>query len=126
MLVGEDDSGLVRKERRQSLGAEEDSYGDESPVVQDIDFRRGEAGEGRVIVRLSDVGVGVDVISEGGNIKVEFANTVIPERLQRRLDVTDFATPVITVDSMPEHGTTVMVIEPSGAVSCTHSTLAPN
>tara|TARA_B110000305_G_scaffold67515_1_gene75738 strand:+ start:3645 stop:5825 length:2181 start_codon:yes stop_codon:yes gene_type:complete len=114
VLVGEDDSGLVRNDRRQSLGAEEDSYGDESPVVQDIDFRRGEAGEGRVIVRLSDVGVGVDVISEGGNIKVEFANTFIPERLQRRLDVTDFATPVITVDSMPENGNTVMVIEPSG------------
>ena len=75
-----------------------------------------EAGEGRVIVRLSDVGagVGVDVTSEGGNIKVEFANTIIPERLQRRLDVTDFATPVITVDSMPENGNTVMVIEPSG------------
>ncbi len=65
-------------------------------------------------MRLSDVGVGVDVTSEGGNIKVEFANTIIPARLQRRLDVTDFATPVITVDSMSENGNTVMVIEPSG------------
>ena len=114
VLVGEDDSSLVSSGQPQVLATQEDSYGDEFPVVQEIDFRRGEAGEGRVIVRLSDVGVGVDVTSEGGNIKVEFANTIIPERLQRRLDVTDFATPVITVDSMPENGNTVMVIEPSG------------
>ena len=114
VLVGEDDSALVSSGQPQVLATREDSYGDEFPVVQEIDFRRGEAGEGRVIVRLSDVGVGVDVTSEGGNIKVEFANTIIPERLQRRLDVTDFATPVITVDSMPKNGNTVMVIEPSG------------
>ena len=114
VLVGEDDSALVSNDEPQVLGTQQDSYGDDFPVVQEIDFRRGEAGEGRVIVRLSDVGVGVDVTSEGGNIKVEFANTIIPERLQRRLDVTDFATPVITVDSLPENGNTVMVIEPSG------------
>ena len=114
VLVGEDDSSLVSSGQPQVLASQEDSYGGEFPVVQEIDFRRGEAGEGRVIVRLSDVGVGVDVTSEGGNIKVEFANTIIPERLQRRLDVTDFATPVMTVDSMPENGNTVMVIEPSG------------
>ncbi|MDA0272772.1 MAG: type IV pilus secretin PilQ family protein [Proteobacteria bacterium] len=114
VLVGEDDSALVSNEQPQILATQEDTYGEDFPVVQEIDFRRGEAGEGRVIVRLSDVGVGVDVTSEGGNIKVEFANTIIPERLQRRLDVTDFATPVITVDSLPENGNTVMIIEPSG------------
>lgn len=114
VLVGEDETGLISNDQPQILGAQQDSYGDEFPVVEEIDFRRGEAGEGRVIVRLSDVGIGVDVTSEGGNIKVEFTNTVIPERLQRRLDVTDFATPVITVDSLPEDGNTVMIIEPSG------------
>ena len=114
VLVGEDDSALVSSGQPQVLATREDSYGDEFPVVQEIDFRRGEAGEGRGIVRLADVGVGVDVTSVGGNIKVVFANTIIPARLQRRLDVTDFATPVITVDSMPENGNTVMVIEPTG------------
>ncbi|MBT6583145.1 MAG: AMIN domain-containing protein, partial [Gammaproteobacteria bacterium] len=114
VLVGENDSALVSSDQPQVLATQEDSYGDAFPVVQEIDFRRGEAGEGRVIVRLSDVGIGVDVTSEGGKIKVEFVNTIIPERLQRRLDVTDFATPVITVDSMPENGNTLMIIEPSG------------
>ncbi len=114
VLVGEDETGLISNDAPQILGAQQDTYGDEFPVVEEIDFRRGEAGEGRVIVRLSDVGVGVDVTSEGGNIRVEFTNTIIPERLQRRLDVTDFATPVITVDSLPENGNTVMIIAPSG------------
>lgn len=82
--------------------------------IEEIDFRRGEAGEGRVIVRLSDTGIGVDVSSEGGNIRVEFSGAHIPENLQRRLDVTDFATPVLTVDALPESDNTVILIEPTG------------
>ncbi|MCZ6502407.1 MAG: type IV pilus secretin PilQ, partial [Gammaproteobacteria bacterium] len=82
--------------------------------VEEIDFRRGEAGEGRVIVKLSHDGIGIDVSSEGGKIKVEFAATQIPESLQRRLDVSDFATPVLIVDALPEAGNTVMIIEPTG------------
>lgn len=118
LLVGEDDDGLVASSGSaaevvvQPTSTQE--YGDEFPIVEEIDFRRGEYGEGRVIVKLSDVGVGVDVTSEGGKIRVEFSNTIIPESLQRRLDVTDFATPVMMVDSLPEDGNTVMLVEPSG------------
>ncbi len=86
----------------------------QSARVQDIDFRRGEAGEGRVVVKLSSPGLGVDVSSEGGNIRVEFLGTTIPESLQRRLDVTDFATPVQVVDALPEGANTVMLIKPTG------------
>ncbi|MCB1644995.1 MAG: type IV pilus secretin PilQ [Pseudomonadales bacterium] len=82
--------------------------------IDEIDFRRGEDGEGRVIVKISDPGVGVDVSSEGGKIRVEFSGTQIPESLQRRLDVTDFATPVLTVDALPEADNTVLLIEPTG------------
>lgn len=116
VLVGENDEGLISSSDVSIAGtAITPSYEEEDfPVVEEIDFRRGEDGEGRVIVRLSDVGIGVDVSSQGGNIRVEFANTVIPEALQRRLDVTDFATPVMTVDSLPEDGNTVMIVEPTG------------
>lgn len=118
ILVGEDDDGLAASTTSSESAVvpttPAEQYNDEFPVVEEIDFRRGEFGEGRVIVRLSDVGVGVDVTSEGGKIRVEFANTIIPESLQRRLDVTDFATPVMMVDSLPEDGNTVMLIEPSG------------
>jgi len=117
VLVGAEDDGLVSDHSQETYTADSSSssaYDEDFPIIEEVDFRRGENGEGRVIVRLSDVGVGVDVTSEGGNIRVEFANTIIPERLQRRLDVTDFATPVTMVDALPEDGDTVMIIEPSG------------
>ncbi len=112
--------GAVASNRTSySTQAPVESYGDvddnsQSARVQDIDFRRGEAGEGRVVVKLSSPGLGVDVSSEGGNIRVEFLGTTIPESLQRRLDVTDFATPVQVVDALPEGANTVMVIKPTG------------
>jgi type IV pilus assembly protein PilQ len=56
----------------------------------------------------------VDVISEGGKIRVIFSNTVLPENLQRRLDVTDFATPVLVVDALPESNDAVLTVEPTG------------
>lgn len=117
VMVGEDDAGLIAKTETGGSVVETSravAFEEEFPIVEEIDFRRGEQGEGRIIVRLSDVGVGVDVRSEGGKIRVAFANTIIPESLQRRLDVTDFATPVRMVDSLPEDGDTVMLIEPVG------------
>jgi len=90
-------------------------YGDsDSPVIEEIDFRRGQDGEGRVIVKLSNAGSGVDVSSEGGKIRIEFSNTRIPIQLQRRLDVTDFATPVLIVDALAESENTILMIEPTG------------
>ncbi len=86
------------------------------PTIRDIDFRRGENGEGRVIVDLSDPGIGVDVSTESGRIRIAFTNTVVPEKLQRRLDVSDFATPVLIVDTLPEAGDAVMSVQPNSEV----------
>lgn len=83
-------------------------------VIEDIDFRRGEMGEGRVVVELSNPGVGVDVSSERGDIKVVFAQAHLPEGLQRRLDVSDFATPVLSIESTPEINNVVMMVKPTG------------
>jgi len=66
--------------------------------VSNIDFRRGSDGSGRIIVELTDSKVPADLRQEGGRIVVNFAKTSLPERLMQRLDVTDFATPVNTVD----------------------------
>ena len=68
--------------------------------VSDVDFRRGENGEGRIVVTLSDPKAPVDVSSEGGVIKIQIRNTQLPDNLRRRLDVTDFATPVQIVDAV--------------------------
>ncbi|MEP4486084.1 MAG: type IV pilus secretin PilQ [Halioglobus sp.] len=66
--------------------------------ITDIQFQRTGEGEGRLTLDLSDPSVDVNVFSERGDIKVEFLNTSVPERLLRRYDVTDFATPVDSVD----------------------------
>jgi len=63
-------------------------------TIEGIDFRRSEDGAGRVIVKLSDPSIPVNVEEEGGKIVAYFLNAQVPEKLQRRLDVTDFATPV--------------------------------
>jgi type IV pilus assembly protein PilQ len=68
--------------------------------IRNIDFRRGTDGAGQVVVELNDPRTTVDVRQEGGRIVVDFQNTTLPQELMRRLDVTDFATPVFTVDAL--------------------------
>ena len=82
--------------------------------LREVDFRRGKEGEGRVVVELSDPGVGVDIRQQGQTVVVDFLRTALPERLARRLDVTDFATPVRSVRTFREGENTRLVIEPQG------------
>jgi type IV pilus assembly protein PilQ len=67
--------------------------------IQNVDFRRGENGAGRVVVTLSDPGTPVDVRKESGQVVLVFGGTELPENLRKRLDVTDFATPVNTIEA---------------------------
>ncbi|MEZ5564109.1 MAG: type IV pilus secretin PilQ [Gammaproteobacteria bacterium] len=67
--------------------------------ITNLDFRRGDAGGGRVIVTLSDPGTPVDVRKEGDRILLNFAGTSLPDKLLKRLDVTDFATPVKMIEA---------------------------
>ena len=66
--------------------------------ITDFNFRRGENGEGRIELSLSDPGADVDVRLEGSTINVSFFETGVPAELQRRYDVVDFATPVQAVE----------------------------
>lgn len=67
--------------------------------VTDVDFRRGEDGEARVIVDMSAAGAAVDVRQERDTVVVEIPGVSLPEKLHRRLDVVDFATPVSMIDA---------------------------
>lgn len=71
------------------------------PAVRDIDFRRGATGEGRVIIRLPSANTRVSVREEATRVYIELYETSLPQRLFRRLDVVDFATPVTAVESQP-------------------------
>ena len=83
-------------------------------AISNIDFQRGEQGEGNVVIQLSDPSVSPDIQEQGGKIRLEFAKTQLPEALRVRLDVKDFATPVQFVNASSSADKTSIVIEPSG------------
>ncbi|MGK0297070.1 MAG: type IV pilus assembly protein PilQ [Gammaproteobacteria bacterium] len=81
-----------------------------SSSIQNIDFRRGEGGEGRIVVTLSDPTTSVNLGEEGGKIFVDFISVSLPSELDRRLNVIDFATPVSEIDTTSNARGTRMVI----------------
>jgi type IV pilus assembly protein PilQ len=93
---------------RAAAGATAAAAGGRS--VRNIDFRRGTDGSGQIVVELDDPRTTVDVRQEGGRIVVDFQDTTLPQGLMRRLDVTDFATPVYTVDALRANSDTRLVV----------------
>ncbi len=82
--------------------------------INDIDFRRGTGGEAQVIVDLSNPDVGINIREQGKTVIVDFIETRLPEALDRRLDVIDFATPAKEIDTFAHGNGTRMVITPVG------------
>jgi type IV pilus assembly protein PilQ len=82
--------------------------------VRDVDFRRGNSGEARVVVDLSSPNIGIDIRQQGRQLVIDFINTDLPRNLIRRLDVGDFGTPVRFVDTFEQSGAARMVLEPRG------------
>ncbi|MGH8597095.1 MAG: AMIN domain-containing protein, partial [Gammaproteobacteria bacterium] len=71
--------------------------------VNGIDFRRGPRGEAQIVVDLSDPNIGVNIEEQGEKLIVDFIDTSLPDALDRKLDVTDFATPAREIDTS-RHG----------------------
>ena len=82
--------------------------------LRDIDFRRGSDGAGRVVVELPNNQVGVDIRQQGQSLVVEFLKSSLPDALRRRLDVTDFGTPVQSITTTQQGDRVRMVVEPRG------------
>lgn len=82
--------------------------------IKDVDFRRGADGAGRVIVTLPNNQVGVDLRPVGKGLTVDFLKSSLSEGLRRRLDVTDFGTPVQIISTTQQGERVRMVIEPVG------------
>ena len=82
--------------------------------LRDIDFRRGADGSGRVVVSLASTQVGVDIKQQGQSLVVEFLRSSLPETLRRRLDVSDFGTPVNSISTFQSGERVRMVVEPRG------------
>jgi type IV pilus assembly protein PilQ len=88
--------------------------GDTQHTLRDVDFRRGANGEGRIVVDLSDAATGIDIRQQGKVLIVDFVKTSLPRNLERRLDVQDFATPIVSVDTFAQGANVRMVVEPKG------------
>ena len=83
-------------------------------AISNVDFARGKNGEGRIIVDLADANTGINIKQKGKQIIVDFVNTDVPTELQRRLNVINFNTPVLYVDTMKQGKNGRMIIEPKG------------
>ncbi len=83
-------------------------------ALRDIDFRRGNNGEGRIVVDLPNNQVALDVRQQGKKIEVDFMKTTVPDVLRRRLDVADFGTPVNIITTQQQGENVRMTIEPKG------------
>ncbi|PVZ68277.1 type IV pilus secretin PilQ [Pelagibaculum spongiae] len=84
-----------------------------SRAIDSIDFKRGDEGEGQVVIRFNDPRTPVDLRQEGSRILVDLVDSAIPADLIRRLDVTDFATPVRFIDASQKGGNARISIETS-------------
>ena len=84
-------------------------------AIRNVDFQRGELGEGNVVIDLSNASIAADIQEQGGKIRVDFAKTQLPDPLRVRLDVKDFATPVQFVSATASGDKASISIEPSGA-----------
>ncbi len=97
----------------QSTVFAEEGTSDVLPI-KDVDFRRGADGSGRILVGLANSKVGVDLRQVGKGLTVEFIRASLPEGLRRKLDVTDFGTPVQLITTTQQGDRVRMLIEPVG------------
>ncbi len=98
----------------QGIGKAKNNFDKSTSAITNIDFRRGDAGEGKVIINLTNPGVNVDVEEVAGGIEVSFMQTDLPAELRRKLDVADFATPVKIVGANTNNLRAVINISASG------------
>lgn len=88
--------------------------GEQTHQLKNIDFMRGKNGEGHLVMTLSDADTGIDLKQKGKTVMIDFINASVAENLQRRLNVVNFNTPVLYVDTMKVGANTRVIIEPKG------------
>ena len=83
--------------------------------VSNIDFKRGDGGAGRLTLRFSGEGAMPDLRTQGSSVVIDVGNAQLPANLQKPLNVTDFATPVKSIDARATGNGTQLVLNTSGA-----------
>ncbi len=83
--------------------------------ISNIDFKRGDGGAGRLIVRFNGKGAMPDLRNQGSSVIVDVGNAVLPSALQKPMNVVDFATPVQRVDAHSAGVGSQVVLSTNGA-----------
>ncbi len=107
-------SGAAQSAGTENITRSKAATSANEPAIEELDFRRGESGEGQIMITVSDPSAPVDMREEGGKVVIEFIGVKLPESLHRRLDVIDFATPVKIIDAISESGNARVAIEAEG------------
>ena len=116
IIVGDSSSSTVAAVPAVTpIAAPAKIYAPQERAIRNIDFQRGELGEGNVVITLSDAALSPDIQDQGGKIRLNFAKTELPESLRVRLDVKDFATPVQFINATGSNGQANITIEPTGS-----------
>ncbi|UDM16545.1 type IV pilus secretin family protein [Vogesella sp. XCS3] len=83
-------------------------------VVQNVDFKRGDNGEARILIDLNSANTPVDIKREGKSVIIDLAGVKVPRHLERRLDVTDFATPARRIDATNQGSGSRIAVQSEG------------
>lgn len=114
IVVGTEGPARAATPARAFAGATAAGTEAAAAAITDIDFHRDDEGAGIVSIALADAGSPVDVSRVGDRITLTFAGTSLPDQLNRKLEVIDFATPVQFIDSQTEGSKTKVVISAVG------------
>lgn len=114
MTIGGQADGVVASSPAPASQSSSTSGSTSANALAGVDFRRGKDGEGRVLVDLGSSSTPVDLTERAGKIRLTMDGIDVPADLRRRLDVTDFATPVTRIDTFVEGGDAVVEITPEG------------
>lgn len=113
LRIGQTESDKVFTAQPASVAAAPAAPAANDMRIVNVDFRRGQQGEGQIQIMLSDDRASANIRREGTKIIADLANVRLPDNLSRRLDVTDFATPVRFIDARRDGRGTRIVIEPN-------------
>ena len=105
---------LVASGQVGALGADPAKQVPGAIAVNDIDFRRGEGGSGKLVLRFDGEGAVPDMRAQGASVVIDVGNATLPASLQRPLNVSDFATPVQRIDAVQSGTGTRIVLTAHG------------
>ncbi|UOA07545.1 type IV pilus secretin family protein [Methylobacter sp. S3L5C] len=79
-------------------------------IISGFDFKRGDKSEARIIISLANPNTVVNSKQEGGKVVINLLNTRLPENMAKRLDVSEFATPIKFIDTTSSNRQTTVTV----------------